>query len=455
MSKNRDLTRGPVWAKLLRLAGPMVFGIVAVMSVALVDTYFVSQLGTDPLAALSFAFPVMLSITSLAIGLGAGTASLVSRAIGRGDRGEAERVTTDSLVLSMLLVVIMSVIGFVTTRPLFGLLGAEGDILILIDRYMRIWYLSMPFLVIPMVANGVIRSVGDAFWPSLMMIASAILNVILTPIFIFGWGPVPGFDIEGAAISTAIARVFTFAFALYLVIHRERLVDFAMPAMDHLMASCRRIIRIGGPAAIGNMTNPIGVTIVTAFVAWFGDTAVAGFGVASRIESMAVIPMLALSSAIGPVTGQNWGGGKRTRIISALQWSYGVCLGWSLILAAVFWLFARPLAAAFSPEQAVQEDAVRYLQVVPISLWGYGVTIVAAGCFNALGRSVTGLGIYLVRTALLYIPASWVAASLLDLHDVFTAIAISNALAGVTIAAFTLWWLSSPGARSAAEEAAA
>lgn len=441
MGNARDLTDGPVWRHLIYLAGPMVFGIIAVISVSLVDTYFVGKLGTAPLAALSYTFPVSLTVTSLAIGLSAGAASTVSRAIGANKREDACRLSTDSLGLSIIIVLIVSSLGYVTIEPVFKLLGASGEVLDMIGRYMRIWYVSMPFLVIPMVANAIIRSVGDALWPSIIMVGSALINVISTPLLIFGWGLIPALEIEGAAWGTVVARISTLIFAVWLIVFREKMVVMNVPPMRELIASWKEVLTVGLPAAVGNAVNPLGMVVVTAIVATYGDTVVAAFGVATRIESFAVIPMLALSSAIGPISGQNWGAGHPERVASALKLSYAACLAWAAFLSLVFWLAAEPVAAMFSSDAEVASTAGMYLSIVPLSVWGYGWVIVAAGGYNAIGKPVTGLGYYLTRTALFYIPFSFAASLWAQSWGVFAAIALANALGGILVAGHSLWWV--------------
>lgn len=441
MSNSRNLTTGPVWANLLHLAGPMVFGIVAVISVSLVDTYYVGQLGTQQLTALSFTFPVTLSVSSLAIGLGAGASSVVSRAVGSDDNKDARRLATDSIFLAIVLVMIVAAIGYLSIDWLFGVLGAQGDVLQMVRRYMQIWFLAIPLLVVPIVANSIVRAVGDAFWPSAVMVGSALINISVTPIFIFGWGPIPAMDIEGAAVGTLVAWLSTLVGAFLLVVWRERMITAKLPPFGELCRSWRRVLVVGIPAAFGNAVNPIGIAIVTAILAAFGDTVVAGFGVATRIESLSAIPMLALSSAIGPFTGQNWGASKPDRIIRALKISYAVCAFWAALLAIFFWISAEPIVGLFTADPEVIEAASRYLSIVPLSVWGYGMVIIAAGGYNALGRSQVGLGFYLVRTALLYVPLSFLAAMLAGSAAVFMAIAVANAVSGVAVAAVSIWWL--------------
>lgn len=441
MSSSRNLTQGPVWRKLAGLALPMIMGIVAVLSVSLVDTYFVGKLGADELTALSFTFPVTLSLASLSIGLGAGAASVVSRAIGGGKDRQARRLATDSLFLGILVVTFIAVVGYFSIRPVFSLLGADGNVLDLLERYMRIWFFSLPFLIIPQISNAIIRAAGDAFWPSLIMTGSAFINMIATPVLVFGWGPIPALHIEGAAWGTLIARAVTLIFSLLIVVFREKLISLRPPPLEELAESWQRILKIGVPASVGNMVNPLGITVITALIAGLGDDTVAAFGVATRVESFASIPMLALSAAIGPMAGQNWGGHAPARVRAALRISYISSFVWAAFLMVFFWMFAGPIASLFAPEQAIADEATLYLKIVPFSLWGYGVVIVAAGCFNAMGKSVTGLGYYLVRTALFYVPLSWIAVMIAGSREVFIAIAVTNVLAGLSVGAYSLLWL--------------
>nr|WP_136251826.1 MATE family efflux transporter [Ningiella ruwaisensis] len=438
---DRDLTQGSIYQSIANLTLPMVAGIVAVFSVSIVDTYFVGKLGTNELAALSFTFPVTMAIASLASGLGAGAASVVSRSVGAKDRSTAKRRSTDSLILATLIVLVISLAGFFSIEPLFGLLGAKGEVLQLLTRYMQIWYISMPFLVIPMVANAVIRSVGDAFWPSLIMIGAAVVNVAATPLLIFGYGPIPSLGIEGAAYGTLVARILTFIFALYLAYFREQLIVIALPPIQELMASIKEVLKIALPAGAGSVVNPIGIAVVTSILASYGDATVAAFGVATRIESFACIPMLALSAAIGPIAGQNWGAGNRGRVLEALKKCYLICFVWALLLAVIFYFAALPIANALASSEKVGEEAYRYLSVVTLSLFGYGIVIVSSAAFNSLGHSVTGLAYYLIRTAMLYVPLSFFASLYFDSQAIYYAIAASNLLAGVIVASFCLWWL--------------
>jgi len=412
----------------------MVGGVAAVMAVSLADTYFLGQVGTEALAAIGFVFPVLFSLVSLGIGMSAGAASVASRAIGRGDQSGVQRLATDSLVLSTLLVFVLSGGGWFLSEPLFRLLGAEGVVLDMVTAYMRVWFLGLPFQVIPMVAMGLIRANGDALAPSLMMVVGAVINIALDPIFIFGAGPVPAMGVEGAAWAALIARGLTFVAVMFLIIFRERLITLAIPTVEEFLTSAGKVARVGIPAAISNMINPVSISVMTAFLASYGNEAVAGFGVAARIETLATIPMLALSSAIGPVAGQNWGAGLPERTRRSLRDSFWFVVLCGVGLGASFFVLAEPAAKLFTDDSAVLNISVTYLNLVGISLGGYGIVITASAAFNAIDRAIVGLLVTVLRSFILYIPLGALALIYGPPWLVFLSVAATNVLAGALVA---------------------
>ena len=438
---SRDLTIGSLWTSIAAMTLPMIVGIMATMSVSIVDTYFVGKLGTNELAALSFTFPITITIASLAIGLGAGAAAVVSQAMGAKNERQAKRLSTDSLIIATLIVIVISIIGLLTIEPLFMVLGAQGEVLLMIERYMWIWYISMPFLVIPMVAHAIIRAVGDAVWPSIIMIGAAVINIIATPILVFGWGPIPAFNIEGAAYGTLIARVFSLILALYIAYYREKMIVLLVPALSEMIQSCKKVLKVGIPAGLGSAVNPFGVTIVTGVIATFGAETVAAFGVATRIETFVCIPMFALSASIAPIVGQNWGANKKHRVLQAVKSCYLMCCIWSAFILTLLYFLAEPISQTLSSDAGIAKESSSYLGIATIGLWGYGIVIVSAAAFNALGRPISSLGYYLFRTALLYVPLSVIAGMYFDIKSVYVAIAAANVLSGLVVGWYTLWWL--------------
>ena len=430
----RSLTEGSIGKHLMRMTVPMTWGILAVISKSLVDTFFVAQLGIEALTAISFTFPVSMTVTSLAIGMGAGAASVVSRVIGQGDQDCVRRRATDALVLSVLLVLLVALLGLLSLRPLFTLLGATGPTLDLVEAFMRIWYMGIPFLVVPMVGNSLIRAAGDGRIPGLIMVLAAVINLLLDPILIFGLLGAPELGIAGAAWATVIANALTLVASLAVLHYRERLLEGGIPELKEVARSWIAVLHVGIPASAANMINPIGLAIITRLLSQMSDEAVAAFGLVTRIEAVAVVGLFALSATIGPIVGQNWGAGLFDRVRLALRRAFGYCLRYGLIMAFLVAMPAPFLGQFFSDSPTVIDLTRIYLWLVPITLMGYGINITGAAAFNAVGQPFVATGLTFGRMGLMYIPAAIVLGHYYGVIGVFLATAIANlGAAGITI----------------------
>ena len=427
----KKLTEGSITAQLIRLTLPMVWGVFAIVAFNLADTFFVGQLGTDELAAMSFTFPVVMVLGSVAMGLGIGASSVISRAIGEGDRYRVQCLTTNALTLSLVIVAICAAIGLATIEPLFQALGAGPNVLPFIQEYMSIWYLGVVFLVVPMVGNNAIRASGNTFVPSIIMTVASFVNIGLDPLLIFGFGPIPALGLSGAAIATVIARATTLVASLFVLYFQERMITFNFPQFKTILECWRSVLIVGIPAAATNTIQPISVAVITRLMAGYGPTAVAGFGVASRIESLAIIALMALSASIGPFVGQNWGAKKYGRVNLALQQSFLFCLFWG-VLAAVILAFSAPwIASRFDNHPDVVDIATTYLRVVPISYAAYGIVLISSATFNALGKPKPSVIMALTRLVFLYVPLAYVGSFLFGVIGIFAAACLANLAVGI------------------------
>ena len=426
------LVTGSVHRHLARMTLPMTGGMLAAIGFNAIDTLFVAQLGTEALAAISFTFPVVFIFIGLSIGLSAGSASALSRAIGQGDQAHVQRLATDALILSVAIVAVCVAIGIATTDPLFRALGATDETLPLIRQYMLIWYLGMPALVVPMVGNGLIRATGNAVVPGLIMVGGSLINVILDPLLIFGWFGFPRLEITGAALATVAARMVTLVAALW-VLRRMGLIAFCWPTLASMRRSWPAILAVGLPASATNIINPVAVALVTRILASFGPEAVAAFGVATRIEALALIVYFAMSSVIGPLVGQNWGAGRLDRVRDAFWGAFFFCGASALALAAGLWLVAPTVTGWFSTESQVQATATAYLLLVPISYGGAAVVIVGAAGFNGIGRPLPSMLFAITRMVGLYVPLAFLLAGPFHTTGIFMAAASANLLTGALV----------------------
>jgi putative MATE family efflux protein len=397
MKNQITLTEGNIFWHFLRLTPPMILGAFSIIVFNLVDTFFISKLGGEPLAAISFTFPVIMVIGALSHGIGMGAASVLSRAIGAGDHKRVQRLTTDSLLLSVLIVSLVSSCGLIFLDPLFLLLGASESLLPLIRSYMVIWFSTVAFMIIPMVGNNSIRAAGNTLFPGMIMALSGLINVVLDPVFIFGYLGFPAMGIQGAALATALARAFSLVVALYVMHHRFNLITWKMPVLQEFLLSCRAILHIGIPATLTNLMAPLYIAIAIRLIAGYGQSAVAAVGAATRIEQLVLILPLALGSVLVPFAGQNWGAGKKDRVIKALETAFMIVAAWGAMSWAGLALFRHQLAALFSDDPEIVSTMTFYLAVIPISHASLGICHQLSMFFNAVKKPLSSTALNGIR----------------------------------------------------------
>src|SRR5687768_12207083 len=255
-SRKPDLLNDPVGSTLYRTAVPTTIGAIAVIMYYLAGTYFVSLLGTNQLAALGFTFPATILITYFGVGLGIGTSALVGKAIGSKNPLQVQEMTFASMSMGLLLGIILIVPAIASIDLIFPLMGAGPEHMPLIRSYMIIWFIGMPLQLMQFAGTAVIRASGNAKLHGKLMSASAVVNALLDPLFIFGLGPIPGLGIGGAALATVITFALTTVVICYFLCSKEKLLCLVLPQWDHLIVSWKKLLQITGPAALANMITP-------------------------------------------------------------------------------------------------------------------------------------------------------------------------------------------------------
>lgn len=410
---------------LVAMTLPMLVGMLTLMTFNLVDTFFISMLGTEQLAAISFTFPVSFTLISLAIGLSIGTSAVIARALGAGQMNEARTDGLVALVLSAAMMLILALVGLWFSQPIFSAMGASHEILHFIDQYMDIWLAGAVLLVLPMVGNAILRAAGDTKTPSMIMAGSGLVNAILDPIFIFGFAGVPAMGMQGAALATLVSWVFGSGLILMLLVKRDLISTQWIPRSQLLLVS-RKILRIGLPAAGANMLTPLAMAVLTAIMASYGAAAVAAFGVGARLESIACLVVLALSMTLPPFVSQNFGAGNLSRI----QQAYSLCgrfvMLWQLAVYILMAILAIPLARLFSDDADVVGIICLFIWIVPLAYGLQGVTILTNSSFNALHRPGSALILSVIRLFVFYVPFAWLGGTLYGVSGLFIGCVIAN-----------------------------
>jgi len=429
--RSKNLTEGNIGKQLVSLVWPMIFGMMGIVVFNLVDTFFIGKLGVQQLAAMSFTFPVVMFINSLALGIGIGTSSLISRNIITESRENVKMMASRALLLGVIVVLLFVIIGLLTIRPVFSSLGAKGDVLEYVVSYMRIWYLGVPFVVIPMIGNNIVRATGDTFFPGMVMVMSATINILLDPLLIFGYGIFPKMGMEGAALATVIARSMGLVFILYILIKRENLLTLYFGRIKAIFSTWINVIYIAGPALLGMLITPISIGFITKILAGFGKEAVAAFGVASRVEMFALMVISALSSVLIIFMGQNISKLKISRIYKSLSYSLKFSMVWGTLIFIILIILGKPIASIFTNDNLVIDITNKYFIIVGASYGFLGLVMLSTASFNGVNKPIPSALFSIIRMLLLYVPLAWIGAKIFGINGVFWAGFIANVIIGV------------------------
>ncbi|NNE51164.1 MAG: MATE family efflux transporter [Sulfitobacter sp.] len=397
-------------------------GLMAVFIVDFVDMIFISMLGKSELAAaVGYAGAILFFVTSFGIGLGISAGALVARALGADDEELARERTTHALCYGLAFSSVFSVLVWLSLPLLVDLLGARGETAGLAVHFLRIVVPSMPFLILGMMGGAVLRAHGDARRAMMATIAGGVVNAVLDPILIFGLD----MELTGAAIASVIARLVICVMALLPVM---RIYDgIAPPKAAGMARDLRPILAIAFPAILAQIATPVGQAFVTRAMAGYGEEAVAGMAIVGRLIPVAFGVIFALSGAVGPIIGQNYGAGDMDRVrrgFNAAVLFVALVIG---TVTAILFLSRGAIAGLFNAEGLTRE--LIYLFCGPLSLAFFfpGVLFVANAAFNNLGQPFLSTFTNWGRNAVALIPLVWLGSVLFDAKGVL----IGQSLAGV------------------------
>lgn len=430
--KARNLLTGSIGEHLLKLILPSIGGMFAITIFNLTDTYFVSRLGTNELAAMGFTFPVVMIVGSLSAGISIGSASVVARALGRGDHHEVNRTATDGVLLSLIVVVLVASIGYMTMDKVFTFLGADENILPLVKEYMSVWYLGVGVVVMPPVCDSSMRALGDMKRPFIVMMVCALTNVILDPIFIFGYLGVPAMGIKGAALATVLSRFCGMLTTLYFVHKHYGLIDFKYDHKYEIFTSWKRILHVGVPGAVVRLFPQMLRAILTGLGAKSAGVAgVAAIAAGARIESFATIVSMSVGTALVPIIGQNWGAGRYERVEEARRITNRLAFIYGGVLFVLSILFTKKLATVFTQDPKVIELVYTYVNIVMAGSVGLNLYNWTSESLNAAGKPrevmlINGLG-----TVFVIIPGIYAGYALGGFKGMLIGLCTGQAILGV------------------------
>lgn len=431
MRKNFDLRSGDLKGHLVRLTLPSIGGMAAIVAFNLVDTYFVSKLGTSALAAMGFTFPVVMVIGSLASGVSMGAASILARAMGAGDHHKMARIASDGILLSVLAVILIGLLGIVTMDPLFTALGADKEVLPLVKDYMTVWYLGVVVVILPPVSDASMRAIGDMIRPLLVMLVCAVMNFILDPIMIFGYFGFPAMGIEGAALATVISRAFGMVLTLSFVHFKYKLINFRYDSISSLIKSWQEILVIGLPNALVRLLPQVTRSMMTKLTAsLIGATGVAALAAGNRVESLATIFSMAIGVAIIPLVGQNYGAGHYDRVIAMRRLMTKMAIFYGLALMVLAVLVGKPILKFFGEDSSFITYGWQYLLLVFVGAIGLNMYNWISESFNALGKPILTLRINLIGTLVIILPLLFLGSKLYGYLGMLIGLSLGQIIVG-------------------------
>jgi putative MATE family efflux protein len=404
MSQKYDLLNDPIPKLISRIAVPTSIGYFFNTMFNVADTYYGGKISTDALAAMSLSFPVFFLIIAVGAGISTGATALIGHALGAGDREEASHLAAQTISFGVVNGILISFVGLFLAPWLFALLGGTGAVLILALSYIDVIFAGSLFFLVNFVLNAILNATGDSRSFRNFLVTGCILNLFLDPWFLYGGFGVPALGLAGVAWATVLIQALG-NFYLFARAKRTGLLSgFGWRELAPKRRAYLELFRQGFPSSLNMMTVGIGIFVITWFVARFGRDAVAGYGIATRIEQIALLPIMGLNVATLALVAQNSGAGNLARVVETV----GKALKAGILLmgfgtAAVF-SFARPLMGLFTKDPAVVDVGVSYLRIEAFVLIAYVILYTCVSVLQGLKRPAFPLAIGLLRQIIVPLP---------------------------------------------------
>ena len=433
-----ELTKDPIPKTLGLMALLTSLGMLALVGFGVADALFVGMLGEVPLAALTYAFPVLVGSSAVGVGLGIGAEAVLAPVVGRGDKTAIQRTATQLLVFATGLSIVLSAAMALMATPYPLWMGANHEVAPLVTLYINLWLLSTPPLIVALVGGGMARTIGDPQTPAIVMVICALLNIALDPLLIFGLdGWVPAYGFEGAAYATLATKVLAGVWCYGLFVRKYQLLSLDPQTFQNGWANLKEMLRLGTPAMGVQCMVPLGHSIILKLLSTAGTGVVAAFGLAVQIESLGLLGCAALNLSLGPFVGQHMGAQLYPRIREGFIWAQKVALVYTLSVATLMWLGGPKLWPMLHGSVEVTDALAIILFLQPFSFLPEGARMITSPFFNNTGTSLPPLVLLASQFFLVMLPL----ALLLSPSMGWTGIIMAWVIARWVISAVALLWL--------------
>ncbi|MGD8902805.1 MAG: MATE family efflux transporter [Anaerolineae bacterium] len=395
-AQGRDLTRLSIHRAIWYLAPPMILEMGVQNLAQILDTYWIGQLGSAALAAVTISITIRWVLNSLANGLGIGGMAVVARRIGAKDPAAAEHAVWQTILLGVSMSLILSVTGMILARPLLVLLGADAEVLPLGLAYLRISFAGIFTLILVFAINAMLRGAGEAGMAMRVLFLTTGVTVVLEPILIRGWGRLPALGVAGSALAFVLGFGAGLALQLGILLSGRARIRIDLHNLRPDLPLMGRIIRISLPSTIQMTLRSSSRLIIVALVGAFGTYATAGYGVANRMLLIALIPCFGLGNAASTLVGQNLGARQPGRAERSAWWVSAYAAGYMAVAALFLTIFAPSLIAIFDATPEVVAIGTECVHVVAWSMIASAGGVVLARGFDGAGNTVPAMAINLL-----------------------------------------------------------
>jgi putative MATE family efflux protein len=401
----KDLTQGSVMRHLVHMAAFLAVSMVVQTLYLLADLYWVGHLGKEAIAAVGLAGNLMMIVLALTQALGVGTTTLISHAAGQKDQPRAELIFNQSFTMSILVGLALGVFGFAVRTVYCDSLSADAITAELAKKYL-LWFIPSLALQFPLVALGAALRATGVIKPAVgFPVLSVLLNIALAPLLIFGIGPWPRLGVIGAALATFISILIADVLIVIYFEKKYHYLRFRLPLLRPQLKIWRQMLAIGVPAGAEFVLLFVYILLVYAIIRGFGPAAQAGFGVGARVMQALFLPVVALSFAVAPVVGQNFGGRRADRVRRSVYAALGIASAMMFILTLIAYLVPSALIRVFSQDPRVIAFGGDYLKIVSLNFVAAGIVFTISSVFQGMGNTLPPLLSSITRLILFALPA--------------------------------------------------
>ncbi|QDH81506.1 MATE family efflux transporter [Echinicola soli] len=427
--KEKKYTEGKLISALVSLAFPIILANVLQTAYQLIDTFWLGRLGANAVAAVSVSFPILFLILSLGAGLTLAGTVLVSQHKGANNQKMVNSASSQTVFVVFFISVLLAIVGYFAAGPLMKFIGAGPEIYSDSVDYFKVSSLGFVFLFMFFVFQSLMRGIGNVMLPVYVVLVTVLLNLVLDPLFIYGFGPVPGFGVAGAAVASVITQGLSAIAGIYVMWRGKHGIQIHFSEMKWDFPWAKKLFQLGFPSSMEQSARALGMTMMVMLVTSFGSETVAAYGVGARMLSFVIVPALGLAIATTTLVGQNVGAQKLRRAEKTGLLSVKVAFFGLTGIGVLLFLFAEDLVRFFVPnEPNVIADGALFIKIMGPSFGFLGVQQVINGTFNGAGFTKASMFISFLNLWIIRFPVGYYLAyhTSLGHEGIYWAFPISN-----------------------------